>query len=284
MRLVFGHGTLADYAATGPQILDAGLDNIFRTELIKHGLKPDDRWTTDYVSVVWEKDRHYIESFLGDIHGKTGLEFGCNIGATAIMLSRLGANVTAVDADPRYVAIAERNAARYGEGKIGFVSLPAGTALPFPNGRFDFATCASVLEYVSPQHLPFVMKEIDRVLIPGGVLLVLGTSNRLAPREVHSRRWLSNYVPTKWDRLLGPRQRGIFPWQITEGLRDYVDLVANERAKYFAVRDKIGDSPIKVAALKIIAAGGSLLGLSCGAVTPSLFLALKKQHLRDKQQ
>jgi hypothetical protein len=67
-------------------------------------------------------------------------------------------------------------------------------------------------------------------------------------------------------------------------LRDYVDLVANERAKYFAVRDKIGDSPIKVAALKIIASGGSVLGLSCGAVTPSFFLALKKQHLRDKQQ
>jgi ubiquinone/menaquinone biosynthesis C-methylase UbiE len=132
---------------------------------------------------------------------------GCNVGATAIMLSRLGACVTAVDADERYVAIAERNAARYAEERIEFRWVPAGGQLPFPDSSFEFVTCASVLEYVRPQHLCLLIREIDRVLMTGGILLVLGTSNRLAPREVHSRQWLSNYIPEGLDRVSHRRQR-----------------------------------------------------------------------------
>jgi SAM-dependent methyltransferase len=263
-----------------PQISDATLDESFRAEVTKYGLEADNPWVDGYVPIVWEKDRHYIESYLGDIHGKIGLELGCNMGATAIMLSRLGASLTAVDADRHYVAIAERNAARYGEEKIQFRWVPAGTALPFPDSSFDFVTCASVLEYVSSQHLVPVIREIDRVLVAGGVLLVLGTSNRLAPREAHSRRWLSNYIPERWDSVHRPRQRGIFPWQITSGLTGYVDLVACDRKKYFAIRKKIGESRQKIICLRMVAVAGRLLGLSSGAVTPSFFLALKKPDLR----
>src|SRR6266446_2264566 len=136
-----------------PEIVNAGLDEMFRAEVIKHGWKPDDPWIGGYLSTAWDKDRFYIRSFLGDIQGKSGLEFGCNFGATSIMLSRLGALVSAVDADRRYVTIARRNAARYGEERIQFEWVPAGTALPFPDTSFDFVSCASVLEYVSPEHL-----------------------------------------------------------------------------------------------------------------------------------
>ena len=263
-----------------PQISSFSLDASFRAEVINHGLEPNYTWIDGYLPTIWEKDRYYIEAFLDDIHGKAGLELGCNVGATAIMLSQLGARVTAVDVDKRFVAIAERNAARYGEEKIQFRRVPAGAALPFPDGSFDFVTCASVLEYVSAQHLPELIREIDRVLFAGGVVLVLGTSNRLAPREVHSRAWLSNYVPRTWDKVLPPRQRGIFPWQITKVLPGYADLVASDRRRYFKVRKQTGDSPEKILALRMIATVGRLLGLSCGAVTPSFFLALRKPDLQ----
>lgn len=262
-----------------PQISDAKLDEIFRAEVIKHGWEPDDIWVGGYVSVVWAKDRFYINEFLGDIRSKRGLEFGCNIGATAIMLSRLGARVTAVDIDRRCIDIAERNAARHGVDNIEFRLIAEGAGLPFPDASFDFVTCASVLECVSAQHLTAVIREIDRVLAPGGVLLVLGTSNRLAPREVHSRRWLSNYIPVSWDRVLGPRQRGIFPWQVTKNLTNYFDLVKPNRHKYFAARRGVGESIPKIVTLHIIAAVGRLFGLSCGEVTPSFFLALEKQEV-----
>ena len=262
-----------------PQITDATLDKDFRAEVTKYGFKADNPWVDGYVPIVWEKDRYYVKSYLGDLHGKIGLEFGCNVGATAIMLSRLGASFTAVDADKRYVAIAERNAARYGEEKIQFRGVPAGTALPFSDSSFDFVICASVLEYVNSQHLPAVIREIDRVLVAGGILLVLGTSNRLAPREVHSRRWLSNYIPERWDSVRQRGQRGIFPWQVTSGLTGYLDLVAYDRKKYFAICRKIGEGRQKLICLRMVAVAGRLLGLSSGAVTPSFFLALKKPDL-----
>jgi ubiquinone/menaquinone biosynthesis C-methylase UbiE len=267
-----------------PQISNFSLDESFRAEVLSHDLEPGYTWIDGYLPILWEKDRYYIEAFLGDIRGKVGLELGCNVGATAIMLSQLGARVTAVDADKRCVAIAEHNAARYGEEKIQFKWVPAGAELPFSAGSFDFVTCASVLEYVKPQYLPALTREIDRVLIAGGVLLVVGTSNRLAPREVHSRAWLSNYIPRRWDRRFQPRRRGIFPWQVTRILTDYTDLVANNRRKYFEVRKKTGDNPTKIAILRMIATAGRLLGLSCGAVTPSFFLALEKPDLRNASE
>jgi SAM-dependent methyltransferase len=262
-----------------PQIANATLDEDFRAEVTKHGFKADNPWVDGYVPTVWVRDRYYIDSYLGNIHRKIGLEFGCNVGATAIMLSRLGANLTAVDADERYVAIAERNAARYGEEKIQFRWVPAGAALPFSDSSFDFVICTSVLEYVNSQHLPGVIREIDRVLVAGGIFLVLGTSNRLAPREVHSRRWLSNYIPERWDSVRRPRERGIFPWQVTSSLTGYIDLVAYDRKKYFAIRKKIGESRQKIICLRMVAVVGRLLGLSSGAVTPSFFLALQKPDL-----
>ena len=126
-----------------PQISTFSLDEVFRNEVINHGLDPDYTWINGYLPIIWEKDRYYIEAFLGDIAGKIGLELGCNVGATAIMLSRLGARVTAVDVDKRYVAIAEHNAARYGEEKIQFRWVPAAAALPFPAGSFDFVTATA---------------------------------------------------------------------------------------------------------------------------------------------
>ena len=63
-------------------------------------------------------------------------------------------------------------------------------------------------------------------------------------------------------------------------LTGYADLVANDRKRYLEVRRETGDSPEKILALRMIAVAGRLLGLSCGAVTPSFFLALKKPDLQ----
>src|SRR5206468_301056 len=89
---------------------------------------------------------------------------------------------------------------------------------------FDRVVCNSVLEYVEAADLQNVQRELDRVLRPGGCIYVTATSNRLWPRESHSRRWFSNYVPGWLDAVLAPRrglQRGIWPWQVRYGFGDY---------------------------------------------------------------
>jgi hypothetical protein len=56
------------------------------------------------------------------------------------------------------------------------------------------------------------VRELHRVVKPGGRLLVTGTSSRLSPKETHSGRWLVNYLPRGLDRRLGRNwQRGLSP-------------------------------------------------------------------------
>lgn len=260
-----------------PMVADPLLDKEFREEVIRQGRRPEDPWIGKYVDYEWEKARHFISAFVADPHGKSALEFGCDVGATAIVLALLGFRVQGVDIDSSSIAIAQKNAARYGQTQIAFSQISAGARLPFAPATFDLVACNSVFEYVDPPHLPIALAEIDRVLKHGGVILVLGTSNRLVPREVHSRKWFSNYVPVACDRWFGPRRRGIFPWQVTQNLCGYVDLVASDRGEvYFGVRRVLGDSEGKLRALKLFSLVARAVGLPAGAITPSFFLALEK--------
>ena len=259
-----------------PQIADEAADAEFRACAKQIGLDPDDAWVGGYVEYEWDIGRLYIEAFFGETRGRRVLEFGCNLGATAIVLAQLGALVSAADVGPRMVELARLNAKRYRAETIEFRLLTPGDKLPYGT-NFDLITCNSVLEYVKPDELPAVLRELDRVLNPGGLLLVLGTSNRLAPREVHSKRWLSNYIPRAADRILGWRQRGIFPWSVRAHLVGYRDLVAADGGEtYFDLRKKLGDSSAKLAALRVLARIGHLFGLSPGEVTPSFLQVLRK--------
>ncbi len=261
---------------TRPQVVDEAANAEFRSSAKRFGLDPDDFWVGRYVEYEWDVARLYIETFCGKTRGRRVLEFGCNLGATAIVLSRLGALVSAADVGPKVVELARLNAKRYRAENIEFQLLMRGDPLPYGTG-FDLITCNSVLEYISPDDLPGVLQEIDRVLKPGGLLLVLGTSNRLSPKEVHSKRWLSNYIPRPLDRFLGRRQRGIFPWAVRAHLHGYRNLVAADGGeRYFALRRKLGDTPAKLAALHALAKLGGLFGLSAGEVTPSFLQVLQK--------
>ena len=117
------------------------------------------------------------------------LEFGCNIGASSIVMAHLGrpSCIVACDISDTLLTLARLNAARYGvSDAIQFVRLQEDARLPFGDSTFDVITCNSVLEYVKPAHLPYIQSELDRVLRPGGHVVVFGTSNRLWPIE-HTR-------------------------------------------------------------------------------------------------
>ena len=264
-----------------PQIVDTAANDRFRLLAGALGKDPGDLWVGGYVEQVWRSGRHLISAYLGENpSGRAALEFGCNVGATAIVLSRLGAIVSAVDIDENTVALARVNAQRYGATGISFAVLPPSPGeLPFDSESFDLITCNSVLEYVQPtQFLEPITREFDRVLKPGGVVLVMGTSSRLAPREVHSGRWLVNYLPYGIDRLTGrPLQRGLSPWRLRRYLPGYRDLVFEDRARaYFAAREAEGFTPAKIAALRTLAVLARPAGWSVGMLTPSFFFALKK--------
>jgi ubiquinone/menaquinone biosynthesis C-methylase UbiE len=257
-------------------------DAEFRKGARALGYDPDNIWVGGYVAFEWEHGRHIYETRLSRLAGVRALEFGCNIGASAIVLASLGVEVTAIDVDERMLALARLNAARFGvESRIAFRHVAPGAALPFPGAAFDLVTCNSVLEYVDHRLLHDAQREIDRVLAPGGTLFVIGTSSRLWPREVHSRRWGVNYLPRSLDRLFtksGSLQRGSWPWQLRRGFPGYENLDLADRGRAFLeARRRMGMRPSRLRVLAALHRVLCPLGLSPGLLLPSVSMTLRKR-------
>ena len=255
-------------------------DRRFRTLVQRTGRDPEDPWIGGYVERQWNGGRHVIETREGSLATKTVLEFGSNYGATSVVLAALGAHVVGVDVDSQVLYAARENVARFGFGdRVLLVACAAGRPLPFPDAAFDIAVCNSVLEYVAPVELARVQREIDRVLKPGGLVFVTGTSNRIALREIHSRRWLVNYLPVAFDRWLSPSrglQRGIWPWHVRYGFGaryDNVDWNDNGRA-YLEARRRFPTRSL--AFLRIAHWLARRIGVFLGLVTPSISITLRK--------
>lgn len=253
----------------------------FRTLAHDRGFDPDNRWVGGYVDYEWNHVRHVFEVYEADFAEMHVLEVGCNVGASAIVMARLGAKVTAIDIDQGIVSIAKANAEIYGlEGRISFLALADTTDLPFKPETFDIVNLNSVLEYVPCAILGSVQREIDRVLKPGGRIYISGTSNRLWPIEMHSRRWLVNYLPRFLDKTFFGNtaiERGVSPWQIRYGFGDYLNLDWVEKGKRFLeAKTRIGTSPDKLRILRVLSFMARLTRVWVGFLIPSLTVALRK--------
>ena len=122
--------------------------------------------TTDVITI-----RQAQIDLLGPIDGAAIVDVGSGPGIYARDLALRGARVTAVDSAPamRTGAVAEAHAA----GVTIDVADGEANALPFPDATFDAATLVQVIEYV-PDAVG-ALREIARVLKPGGALLVCDT-------------------------------------------------------------------------------------------------------------
>ncbi|MFN3671330.1 MAG: class I SAM-dependent methyltransferase [Bosea sp. (in: a-proteobacteria)] len=100
------------------------------------------------------------------IAGLAGLDVGCGEGANTRLLARAGAAMTALDIAPSFI----RHACAEEEREPLGISYCLGdaTALPFADGRFDFATGFMSLMDMPQQGK--ALAEIARVLKPDGFL------------------------------------------------------------------------------------------------------------------
>lgn len=261
-----------------PAIRSAAMQEAFEFQARKLGLRPSDKWVGGYVDYEWEHLRHIVEALPVSLKDLKILEFGCNVGASAILFAHMGARVTASDISEGWVELARLNARRYGLDNIDFAHVPDSRHLPYQDGQFDLVACNSVLEYVDPAETAAVQREIDRVLAPGGMILLTGTSNRLWPREAHSHQWLVNYLPRFADRVFGKSlQRGMSPWMARYGFgRHYENLDAPTVRGFFA-RSRLGmGMPQRRLAPLLWTAG--MLRVGPGLLTPNLSCLLQKRR------
>lgn len=260
-----------------PEIVDRSADQRFRGLAERAGFDPDARFVGGYVDWEWRHARHVFDS-VAPVTGRRVLELGSNVGATAIVLATLGADVVGVDPNPVLVELARVNATRFGRN-IRIEHVPDTTHLPFPSASFDLVCCNSVLEYVAPSALAGVLRELDRVVREGGIVAILGTSNRLWPREQHSRRWLVGYLPRAVDPFWpGPLpRRGITVTEVRRALSGYDDLIASSEGRLFVtLKERMGTCGWKLSALRVGAWLSTRAGVSPGWLGPTLTMLLRK--------
>jgi 2-polyprenyl-6-hydroxyphenyl methylase/3-demethylubiquinone-9 3-methyltransferase len=148
-----------------------------------------------------------VHLFGGSPSGKPALDVGCGGGLLAEEIARLGCRVTGVDPSANSLATARAHASASGLG-IDY-RQGTGEALPFQAGSFDIVFCCDVLEHVSS--VPAVVREIGRVLKPGGVFLY-DTINRTFASKVAVikllQEWLKLAPPNLhvWEMFIEPSE------------------------------------------------------------------------------
>lgn len=106
----------------------------------------------------------YAFHLLGDVRGKTVLEYGCGDGLNTVILANRGAKVIALDISAEMLAVARQ---RLEVNGCDGVELMVGSAhtLPLPDESIDVVFGMAILHHLD---LELARREIQRVLRKGG--------------------------------------------------------------------------------------------------------------------
>jgi len=134
------------------------------------------------------------------------LEIGCGTAPLLVAAKGYGCRV-GVDIAFRWLVVGKKRLAEAG------LDLPlicaCAEALPFRDAVFDRGVADSVIEHLKDQ--PQAMREVRRVLRPGGRLFV-ATPNRfsLGP-DPQTKVWAGGWLPQSWIAAMVRRQGGLPP-------------------------------------------------------------------------
>ena len=117
-----------------------------------------------------------VRSLVEPRAGEWVLDLGCAAGAVSHFLSTFGCETVGVDAEPMAVEVARGFFPRL-RFEVADVA-----ELPFPDGSFDRAVAADLVEHLDDETFARMLAETRRVLVPGGTLS-LYTPNPAHPIE-----------------------------------------------------------------------------------------------------
>ena len=139
------------------------------------------RWARFYDAVSWllsfgraSRVRRTIADLANVEEGQSVLDVGCGTGTLALELrdrAGAGGEVYGVDASPEMIAVARRKAAKRDadvQFEVGLIER-----LPYADARFDRALCTLVMHHLDEHLQQQGLREIARVLKPGGRVLVV---------------------------------------------------------------------------------------------------------------
>jgi demethylmenaquinone methyltransferase/2-methoxy-6-polyprenyl-1,4-benzoquinol methylase len=158
--------------------------------------------------------------------GAKVLEIGCGTGAVTILLTERGAHVTALDQNPEMLEQARQRLTLGSACSADLIECTASEIDRLPERSFDAVVASLSLSEMSPGERSFVLREADKRLKPGGIL-VLGD-------EVLPRR--------PWWRVvhaLARAPQALLGWLLAGTIsRPISDLAGEVRAAGFRIRDE----------------------------------------------
>jgi 2-polyprenyl-3-methyl-5-hydroxy-6-metoxy-1,4-benzoquinol methylase len=131
----------------------------------------------------------YAFYLLGDIRGKTVLDFGCGKGENIVPLAERGARVIGMDISPDLIAVAQK---RLSDANLE-ASLMVGSAYEtgLPDESVDVIFCVALIHHLD---IKVVRQEMWRILRKGGVIIL-----KEPVRFSKAYAWLRSLLPARDD-------------------------------------------------------------------------------------
>ncbi|MEK6792024.1 MAG: class I SAM-dependent methyltransferase [Deltaproteobacteria bacterium] len=129
-------------------------------------------------SMAHGKEQGLVFSLAALRPGQRALDAGCGTGIYALALAQKGLSVVASDSSPEMIGLAASKAAARSVN-VEFVEASV-QRLPFRDNEFDLVVAIGVLCFVNSKARSIALKEMRRVLKPGG-RIVVGTLNAWSP-------------------------------------------------------------------------------------------------------
>jgi SAM-dependent methyltransferase len=145
----------------------------------------------------WWDWRQFSAHLLGDVKGRSLLDFGCGMGEESIYFAKLGANVTAIDASQVGIEITRERAA-YNElaDRVNAQVMDA-TNTTLPQNSFDLVNGLGILHHVGVRA---GLMEVKRILKPGGVAVFLEPMGNIRFVE-KCKNWLHKKLGKKLNLI-----------------------------------------------------------------------------------
>jgi demethylmenaquinone methyltransferase/2-methoxy-6-polyprenyl-1,4-benzoquinol methylase len=117
--------------------------------------------------------------------GQKVLDIGCGTGNLTLRAAEKGATVKGIDVNPEMLAVARRRAeAAKLSPAIEFVEMGVAELGSEPPESYDMVMSGLCFSELTKDELPYTLKEINRILKPGGLLLV---ADEVRPKSILKR-------------------------------------------------------------------------------------------------